>query len=94
MSFETYEKDPGARLDYGQDWTKWLAKSGGDTITDHVVTVPEGLSKEASGVIDGRFVTVWISGGQPGVKYDVTFRVTTAQNRIDERTITIKVKQR
>jgi hypothetical protein len=40
------------------------------------------------------FSTVWLSGGLPGGKYEVTCHVTTVGGRIDDRTITINVKER
>jgi hypothetical protein len=37
---------------------------------------------------------VWLSGGAAGQSYVITNRITTAQNRTDDRSIQIVVRQR
>ncbi len=83
-------KDPDAKLDFFFDWTRWLA---GDSITSATWDVPDGLTKESSN-IDGDRTVVWLSGGTAGQKYEVTVRVTTAGGRIDDRTATLRVRER
>ena len=39
-------------------------------------------------------VTVWLSGGTAGVKYDVACRITTTGGRTDERTVSVRVLER
>ena len=98
-----FTKDPEAVLDWYFDWaalsngtgeSDWLA--GGETITDHVVTVtPAGLTVDSSAAINGATaVQVWLSGGAAGVDYRVTCQVATSVGRTDERSAMVKVRQR
>jgi hypothetical protein len=88
----TYSKDPAAVLDYRFDWTLWLV--GGETITDYTVTVSgAGLVKD-SDAEDGGMVTVWLSGGTPGIRCTVACQVTTSAGRTDERSIHLQVRDR
>lgn len=87
----TYMKDTAARLDYSFDWTVWLAE--GETISSHTVTVPAGITKVSDSETDG-VVTVWLSGGTEGTKYEIDCTITTSDGRIDERSIQISVRDR
>lgn len=87
----SYVKDPNANLDYRWDWSSWLA--AGDTIVSHEVTV-DGTVVLGTHSNDESSVTAWISGGTDGEKARVTARVTTAQGRIDDRTIVLDVRPR
>lgn len=84
-------KDPIATLDYLFDWSQWLET--GETISSFVITVSDGItlndSSESSGLI-----TVWLSSGTPGEWYTCACKITTSDNRIDERTMNIKVENR
>lgn len=94
MAILPKKKDPDALLDYRFDWSEWLAPDG-DSITDHEVEVPAGLTKVSSSIDDGALsVTVWLSGGTVGVTYPVVCRITTDGGRIDDRTMKVKVEQR
>lgn len=84
-------KDPNATLDYGFDWSEWLAT--GDTISSSDWTVPAGLT-EVSASNTTTTATVFLSGGTAGSSYDVVNRITTANGRTDDRTITIRVVSR
>lgn len=86
-----YEKDPDAKLDYALDWSAWLPE--GDSITVAQWTVPDGLD-QSDDTIDGTKTTVWLSGGQLGERHVVTCRVTTAQGRIDDRSISLHITDR
>jgi hypothetical protein len=44
--------------------------------------------------ISGGVATVYLSGGSVGSNYAVVNRITTAAGRVDERTITILVRDR
>lgn len=96
-------KDPAAVLDWYFDWaalsnetgdSDWLAS--GETITEAAVTVtPSGLTAGAPAIINGgTAVRVWLSAGNAGSDYRVTCQVTTSAGRIDERSETVKVRQR
>jgi len=84
-------KDPSAVLDYGFDWTGWLAT--GETITDYTITVDTGITADSSTEDAGK-VTVWLSGGTAGINYKVACLITTTAGRTDERTMWIKVINR
>lgn len=85
--------DPDAVLDYKFDWSAWL--SDGDTIVDHEVKVPAGVTKVSSAVDESQTaVVVWLSGGSAGTTYAVTCQITTEGGRTDERSIRLKVEER
>jgi hypothetical protein len=93
MSQTTYYKDPEAILDWVFDWSQWLAV--GETISTRTVTVATGLTKDSDSITGtSTTVTVWLSGGTAGVSYTVACKITTSSARTDERTITIRVRQR
>lgn len=87
-SRENMTKDPNARLDFKIDWSAWL--SSGDSITSSQWFIPDDLADDTPS-ISGAITTVWLSGGVDGRTYQVTNRVTTAQGRVDDRTIRIAV---
>ncbi len=84
----SYIKDPDAALDYEVDWSAWL---DGDTITALTVTAGAGITVDSSSH-DNTTTTAWVSGGIDGVNYAVRFRVETTDGRIDDRTITLLVR--
>ncbi len=90
----SYDKDPSATLDYSIDWSAWLPS--GDTIDTATWTATTGLTVEASPApsVASGIATVWLSGGVSGTRYTATCQVTTTAGRIDERSITIAVKDR
>lgn len=85
-----FTKDPNAVLDYIVDWSDWL---GSDTISSSSFTVPTGLTEDSDSNTTTT-ATVWLSGGTPGEDYEVTNRIVTAGGRTEDRTITIRVRQR
>lgn len=88
-------KDPDARLPYAVDWSAWLANEG-DTASSATWIAPDGIVQEASpapSLTDG-VATAWFSGGTDGKDYRITCRLTTTGGRVDDRTVTIKVRQR
>lgn len=102
MPDTSFTKDPAAVLDYCFDWkaetngtgeSDWLAS--GETISSHSVTVESGLTKDSDAATDtNTSVTVWLSGGTDGDDYTVTCQITTSAGRTDERSVTIKVRNR
>lgn len=88
---EDWTKDPDAKLDWIFDWSSWLAP--GETITASEFIVSAGLTVTASSNTTIS-ATVWLSGGQTGQVYQVTNRITTSQDRIDDRSIRIRVVNR
>jgi hypothetical protein len=99
-----FTKDPDAVLDYKFDWapltngaegglSDWLAS--GETISTRTITVSTGLTKDSDSPTDtNTSITVWLSGGTVGQNYTVACEIVTSDSRTDERTITIKVRNR
>lgn len=85
-------KDPHAVLDYGWDWTPWLAEDG-DTLDASEWIVPAGLTVESSSHTTTH-TTVWLSGGTAGQSYVITNRVTTVGGRTDDRSFTLRCMER
>ena len=80
-------KAPGSRLDYSFDLTDWL---GTDTVSAATVAVaPDGTGDltVATPPVAGPVLVVWLTGGNAGTDYAVTFTVTTAAGRILVETI-------
>lgn len=84
-------KDPDAVLDYGIDWSAWLA--AGDSVETSAWTVASGLVG-ASPQLDGTVASIMISGGTAGQTYTVTNRITTANGRTEDRSFRVKVAER
>lgn len=91
MPVTTMVKDPDAILDYVFDWSDWL--ESGETISSHVITVNAGITKDSDSESSG-VVTVWLSGGTAGNKYNVACKIVTSLARTDERTIEIRMEDR
>lgn len=88
----TAVKDPSAHLDYGWDWGPWLP--AGDTIAASTWTASPGVTVELDSFTPEGLTVVWVSGGTAGQTYSLTNRVTTAEGRVDDRTITLMVRDR
>ena len=87
----SYTKDPDATLDWAFDWTSWLVDA--ETIVSHTI-LTDGTVTEDSSSDDGGVVTVWLSGGEVRDNAEVTCRIVTDQGRTDDRTITVRVRER
>lgn len=90
MSLQTFTKDPDDVLDYVFDWTRWL---DGDTISTSTMTTEAGLTEDSDDN-DTEKATVWVSGGTAGTTYTVANKITTANGRTAERTISIRVEEK
>lgn len=82
---QVFTKDPDATLDYTWDWTAWL---GDDTISTAVFTADPGIVIEYDSVAP-KTATVWLSGGTAYQTYQVICKITTAAQRIEDRSIKI-----
>lgn len=91
MATTSFAKDPGENLDYGIDWSDWLA--AGETISTSVWTVAAGLTK-GSDSNTTTTTTVWLSGGTAGTTYRVENAVTTNASRTGVRSFLIVVQDR
>jgi len=90
MSIGKFDKDPDAELDYSINWAPWLK---GDTIVASSWVVPAGLTKTDEYFEDTR-TTVWLSGGILDERYEIVNRITTTAGRIDDRTFTLRIKEK
>lgn len=84
-----FRKDPQARLDYTIDWTSKIQLGDSIVASQWYVDDPEGTLSDYTH--NTQTTTVWISGGIDSETYEVTNRITTAEGRIDERTIILQV---
>lgn len=87
-----FSKDPHATLDFGFDWSQWLAEN--ESIDAFTITIsPCGLINTYDTNTAGS-VIVWLSSGSVGQRYDVACLIETSASRIDERTIKIDCRNR
>jgi hypothetical protein len=87
-------KDPGDVLDYVLDIGPAVTGNDGDGIASVAVAIaPSDPGDVVAGsiVADGCRVILWLSGGQVGVVYTITFRVTTFNGRSLQRTVLLPV---
>lgn len=89
--FKTYIKDPSSTLDYGVDWSNWLAT--GEEITSSQWIIPTGLTL-VSESNSTTAASVFIRGGVADRTYVITNRIETNQSRIDDRSMMIKCEER
>lgn len=87
----SFVKDPDAVLDYGVDWSAWLATD--ETISTSTWIVPDGLTKDSDSNTTTT-TTVVLSSGTAGQTYQVTNRITTSDSRTDDRTFIVRVRER
>jgi len=80
------EHSPGARLDYGFDYSKHL--DPGDVITASTWAQEGGLTIDGDTFQPTKTMT-WVSGAQPGKQYRIRNTITTAQGRVFVRTMLI-----
>lgn len=87
------DKDKDATLDYSFDWTTWL-DGVADTISTASVT-GVGVTVNTTAVV-GKKVTAWVTGGTVGETATLTCEIRTANTpqRIDQRTVYLKIKER
>lgn len=83
-------KDPNAVIDYDIDWSKRLPD--GDIILVSDWIVPAGITMDSEESTNTT-TKIWLSGGTAGQTYALTNRITTAQGRTQDKTITISVKE-
>ena len=89
---QIFEHDANATLDYTIDWSAWL--DAGDTISTSVWAVESGDVTLATPTINGDLTQIWASAGTVGTAATVRNRITTAAGRIDDRTLTLVIRER
>lgn len=100
VSPDTRRQDPDDVLDWEWDWSTWLAEADDDTIDSHQVLIdddsdtPLEVDTDAGGSSnDDTTVTVWLSGGTAGTLVPVTVRITTADGRTADGTVTFHITE-
>lgn len=91
VTVPSFTKDPDATLDWHFDWSSWLAS--GETISTSTFICSAGIVVSSTSATTTN-TTIWLSGGRPGQPYRITNRVVTNQGRTDDRSITVRVKDR
>lgn len=86
-----FEHAPNAKLDYGFDWSLWLAS--GETISASSWVVDTALS-QTSPINTGTVTSVIVEGGVAGTSYKLINNITTSVGRKDSRTIKLLCKNR
>lgn len=86
-----FEHAPLAKLDYGFDWSLWLAS--GETVATSVWTVDAALT-QSSPSNTGTVTSVFVEGGVSGTSYKLINNITTSVGRKDSRTIKLLCKNR
>lgn len=89
----SFIKAPAELLDYGWDWTPWLAEVD-DTISAATVSVPEGLTAVGSPIVDDAVVTQRVTGGAVGATCKLVFQITTVGGLIGQRSISLTIEER
>lgn len=95
-----WEHDPHATLDYAVDWSMWCADGGDQALTGTVtiVTPNSGLVLGAQVVRNTFQLAAMLQPDivppVPGSVIDLRFRITTDQLRVDDRTISLIIKER
>ncbi len=89
------QKTPAEILDYGVDWSAWLA--AGDTIQSIDVTVAKGSvtlapSPAPAPANNTTAVTLWLAGGLKGETSVISCQVTTVAGRTAEALVSLFVE--
>lgn len=90
MILGTFTKQPSDTMDYDIDYTDWL--TAGDNVQDAAVTADDGITVVSTFINDPR-IKIWLSGGTDKVTYKVTCTMTSADGRIRQDELKIKVKE-
>ena len=75
----TFAENPAASLDFGIDWTTWLA---GDVITSSSWTIDAGPTIINSG-FTATDTALWVSGVSPDISYDAVNTIHTQGGRTE-----------
>jgi len=84
-------KDPDSIIDYGVDWSTWLAT--GETIASSSWVVPSDLTSVSESNTTTE-TAIFLSGGIVGTEYTVTNRITTTASRTEDRSMLIKCQEK
>jgi hypothetical protein len=87
-------KDPGDILDYQIDIEPALIGNEGDSIESTDIEIDPSQPGDLvldNATADGYKIVTWLSGGQAGVTYTVTFKATLTSGRTLQRSILMPV---
>ncbi len=87
ISFIAQNKEATDVMDYGFDFTAWLA---GDTISSSTWVVPTGIIQDSESETT-LITTIWLSGGTAGSNYIITNTIITVAGRTKEISFLIYV---
>lgn len=88
----TAEQSAGSNLDYGLDWSDFLATAPGDEIETSTWTPEDPSVVCTNAAVSGAVTTVWITGGLAGQWYAVVNEITTRDGRRDSRVCLLYVR--
>lgn len=88
----TAEQSAGSNLDYGLDWSDFMATCPGDVIESSTWTPEDPTVICSNAAISGAITTVWITGGQAGQWYAVVNEIVTRDGRSDSRVCLLYVR--
>lgn len=90
----TGEQRAGSKLDYGLDWSSWLAKAPGDTIAQSTWTASDPGIQLSDPLNSNTATSVWIEVAAGAVSdwYVIENAIVTAQGRRDSRVCLLYVK--
>lgn len=92
---DIFLKDPEATLDYGIDWGEGYLQEGESLSASSWSIFPgSGLTIDSEPPFGASQATVFVTGGTVGHIYQLTNRIVTDQGRTDERSLTIRIKNR
>lgn len=91
---EIVEMDDDAVLPFRMDWSEWIAEES-DTFTGvpTITVLPTTGLAASSASYDGDEALWWLTATATGT-YRITVHVTTSGGRVDERTVTVVVRER
>ena len=84
-------KDPDSTIDYGLDWSNWLAS--GETITASSWPETGGLVNESESFTTSK-ASIFVSGGTVGASYTLTNRISTNFGRTEDRSMLISCQEK
>lgn len=91
MKLGTATQQPTERLSYTISYDDAL--TDGDNVESVVTSIsPSGLTVDNVSVYDPR-VKFWVTGGVSGVSYKITVTVNTADGRVFQDEIVLKIKE-
>lgn len=88
----TAEQGAGSVLDYGLDWSEFLASNPDDEIVSSTWQPDDPSVIASQSSIFGSITSVWLSGGNPGSWHAIVNEVTTRDGRRDSRVCLLYVR--